>query len=145
MIHESPESIVKTTRTHPVGNQAAGTSDLPATPIANTSKGNLKVTIDHGATAAGHTLDVSILHRDPGGAYAIATDAGGNPMTVSVAASQAADVLLMRCRSDRLKAEVAIRSVVVGGSGVDVSIVAEQFGLDSADCDGAAGYAFLDA
>lgn len=143
MIHESPESILKTFHPHPISTQAAGTVDGPATAIQNRSRGNFRVLIDHGATAAAHTLAVSVLHRDSGGAYAIANGDDGNPLTFSVAASQAAARRYMRVRADRLKDEVALRSVVVGASGVLVSTVIEQFGLDSADCDGTTPYVKL--
>lgn len=143
MILESPESVLKVTNLQPVATQAAGT-DNSASIDNKAGRGNVLIQIDHGATASGHTLAVTVQHSDDDTTFTpVLMDDGTTEADFDVAASQTAGTALLRLRADRLKRYVRVSSVVVGGSGVDVSIWAIQMGLDSADCDGAAAYEIL--
>ena len=139
MIHESPESILKQTITHRADSWGTGTADSAA--IDNKGKGNFLFVLNFDDTATA-TLAISVLHRDVGGSFAIATDDAGDPITVNIAASTSSRDVKIRVRADRLKDEVGLR-VVVGVAANIFHSRCVQTGLDSADCDGAAAYDIL--
>lgn len=147
-LHFTPEDLILPIMTHVTADRAAATVDAPATDgIDNGLFGAevLTVAIAHETVAASHTLTVSILHKDPGGSYAIATDAGGNALTLLIPAAAAGDVKRIRVRCSRLKRHIAVRSVVVGASNVMFGIEATLWGLDrSSDALGIAGWDLVD-
>lgn len=146
--HLTPESLTKTIQTHASEAAAAGTVDAPATDgIDNGLYGAEVITfhVNHETIAAAHSLTLTVLHKDPGGAYAAATDAAGNTLTLAIAAATAAGTAKFRVRASRLKRHIQLRATVAGASTVNFGADAILWGLDrSSDADGIAGYDVVD-
>lgn len=147
-LHFTPEDLILPIATHTVSDEAVGVIDAPSGDgIDNGLFGAevLTLAINHELIAASHSLVVSVLHKDPGGAYAIANDVGGNALTLTIPAAAAADVKRIRVRCSRLKRHIAVRAEVIGAANVMYGIEATLWGMDrSSDTLGIAGWDLVD-